>query len=48
MERIITGLRWKAVQPALVLQGAFAAESFEAQCHELGATMAAGLGFGIL
>ena len=31
MERIITGLRWKAAQPALVLQGAFSAGSFEAQ-----------------
>ena len=47
MERIITGLRWKAVQEPLVLKGDFHAV-FEAQCRELGATMAAGLELGVL
>lgn len=47
MERIIAGLRWRAVQPALILQGAYR-DAFEDQCRELGATVAAGLELGIL
>jgi len=42
VERIVTGLRWKAVQPALVLQGEFQ-PAFVGQCHDLGMLMAAGL-----
>jgi len=42
VERIVTGLRWKAVQPALVMQGEYK-ESFTEQTRELGLLMAAGL-----
>ncbi len=42
IERILTGLRWKSVQPALVLKGQYQ-PSFEAQCRDLGTYMAAGL-----
>ncbi len=42
VERIVTGLRWKAVQPALVLQGDFQ-DRFADDCRELGMLMAAGL-----
>lgn len=46
VERIITGLRWKPVQPALLLAGEFCPE-FVTRCEELGQTMAAGLEAGI-
>ena len=42
VERIITGLRWKPIQPALLLQGDFQ-PPFAEQCRELGMLMAAGL-----
>lgn len=42
VERIVTGLRWKAIQPTLVLQGDFQ-EHFVDDCRELGMLMAAGL-----
>jgi multimeric flavodoxin WrbA len=46
VERILTGLRWKAVQPPLVVVGDVHDEHLE-QLHELGMTMAAGLEAGI-
>jgi len=42
VERIIAGLRWKAVQPALIMQGDYQPE-FLKDTHELGMLMAAGL-----
>lgn len=47
VERIVTGLRWKRVQEALICRGEFR-EQFVQQCEELGAGMAAGLDSGIL
>jgi multimeric flavodoxin WrbA len=46
VERIITGLRWSAIQPCLVLQGDYT-QLFEADCEELGMLMAAGLETGV-
>ena len=46
VERITTGLRWRAVQPPLICRGAFR-EEFVGQCEELGTLMAAGLEAGI-
>ena len=46
VERIVTGLKWRAVQEALILQGDYQDE-FVAQCEELGTTVAAGLEAGI-
>lgn len=46
VEKIVTGLRWRAVQPPLIMGGAYD-DAFEAQCEELGLTMAAGLEAGI-
>lgn len=46
VETIVTGLRWRAVQPPLVCRGDFQ-ESFLGQCEELGTYMAAGLEAGI-
>lgn len=46
VETIVTGLRWRAVQPPLVCRGEFQ-ESFLGQCEELGTYMAAGLEAGI-
>jgi len=46
VERIVTGLRWKAVQPPLVMAGDFDDEFIE-QCRELGMTLAAGLEAGV-
>ena len=46
VERIVTGLRWKATQPPLLLKGDFQ-ESFIEECETLGAGMAAGLSLGI-
>ncbi len=46
VDRIVTGLRWNAVQEPLILSGDFQA-TFTAQCYELGAGMAEGLKMGI-
>ena len=46
VETITTGLRWRAVQEALVCRGEWW-EPFVVQCRELGAAMAAGLDAGI-
>ena len=46
VERILTGLRWKPVQPAFVVVGEVREEHL-AQCAELGMTLAAGLSAGI-
>ena len=46
IESITTGLRWRAVQPPLILHGEFR-EEFIGQCKALGAAMAAGLESGI-
>ena len=46
VERILTGLKWKLIQPPVVLKGDFRVE-FSDQCRELGMTMAAGLDAGI-
>lgn len=46
VERIVTGLRWRAVQPALVMRGALA-PAWLGQCRELGMTMSAGLDAGL-
>ena len=43
---IAAGLRWREVQPPLMLIGDFQ-ESFVPACHELGMTVAAGLAAGI-
>ena len=47
VESIATGLRWRAVQPALILRGDWQ-EDFLSQCTELGAAMAASLEAGII
>lgn len=41
-EKIITGLRWKQVQPPLIMKGEFQDEWLK-QCEELGLYMSAGL-----
>ena len=46
VERIVTGLRWKAVVEPLILKGEFS-EDFIAPCEELGMTLAAGLEAGV-
>ncbi len=46
VERIVTGLHWKQVQPVLLLKGEFKPE-FTDKCTELGMSMAAGLSAGI-
>ena len=46
VERIVTGLKWSAVQPCLTLKGNYS-DHFESQCSELGMLMAAGLEAGI-
>jgi len=46
VERIVTGLRWRAVQAPLICRGSFR-EEFIAEVEELGAAMAAGLEAGI-
>ena len=46
VETIVTGLRWKEVQPPLICRGEYAPD-FAAQCEELGLAMAAGLEAGV-
>lgn len=46
VETIVTGLRWRAVQEAVVYRGDFQAQ-FTTDCEELGMLMAAGLDAGI-
>ena len=46
IEKIIAGLKWKAVQSPLIMRGEFRSE-FIGQCEQLGQTMAAGLEAGI-
>jgi len=46
VEKIITGLRWKAVDDCLILKGEYSS-NFEAQCKEMGMLMAAGLDAGV-
>lgn len=46
VERIVTGLKWSAIQPCLVLKGEYQ-PAFEEQCEELGMLMSAGLEAGI-
>ena len=51
VETISTGLRWRAVQEALICRGPYSKEVGEqwlAQCRDLGAAMAAGLDAGVL
>jgi NAD(P)H-dependent FMN reductase len=47
IEKITSGLKWKAVQAPIILQGDYKDE-FEAQCEELGMLMAASLESGII
>ena len=42
IERLVTGLKWKAVLPPLVVTGELTDDDLE-RCHELGLTLAAGL-----
>lgn len=46
VERIVTGLRWRAVQDPLIMSGRFR-EEWLPPCEELGMAMAAGLEAGI-
>ena len=46
VQRIVTGLRWREVQPALIVVGEVNADSLIA-CRELGMTLAAGLEAGL-
>ena len=46
IETIVTGLRWKEVQPPLICRGAFQ-PAFADQCEELGLAVAAGLEAGV-
>ena len=46
VERIVTGLKWRAVVAPLVLVGSFR-EAWLEDCRELGMTMAAGLDAGV-
>ncbi len=47
IETIVTGLRWRAIQPPLICCGTYDAALFVKQCEDLGTTMAAGLEAGI-
>ncbi len=47
VERIITGLRWKAICEPVLLHGSFS-DAFIPQCEELGTLMAASLDTGIV
>ena len=42
IERLVTGLKWKAVLPPLIVTGELTGDDLE-RCHELGLTLAAGL-----
>lgn len=46
IERIALGYKWKRIAEPLIVRGEPAEQSL-AQCHELGATMAAGLSLGL-
>jgi len=46
VERILLGLKWKLIQPPLILKGDFCDE-FITQCTDLGTVMSAGLEAGI-
>ncbi|MEY1662991.1 flavodoxin family protein [Isoalcanivorax beigongshangi] len=46
LDSILTGLRWKLVQPPLLCRGDWD-DQFLSQCEELGLTLAAGLDAGI-
>ena len=46
VEKIVTGLRWRAVQPPLICKGSYR-PAFENACEELGLAMAAGLEAGM-
>lgn len=46
VQRITTGLKWKLMQPPLLLHGTWQ-DQFLSQCEELGANVAAGLVAGI-
>ncbi len=46
VERIVTGLRWRAVQTPLIMTGTYDA-AWLASCEDLGATVAAGLDAGL-
>ena len=46
VERIVSGLNWKAVQEPLLCRGGWQ-DAFEPQCEELALTVAAGLEAGI-
>lgn len=46
VETIITGLRWREVQPPLICRGDYSPD-FIPQCEELGLAMAAGLEAGV-
>ncbi len=46
IETIVTGLRWREVQPPLICRGDYSSD-FVPQCEELGLAMAAGLEAGI-
>jgi NAD(P)H-dependent FMN reductase len=46
VERIVTGLKWRQVQPTLICKGEFK-QDFLDDCENLGMTMSAGLEAGI-
>jgi multimeric flavodoxin WrbA len=46
VERIVTGLKWSAIQPCVTLKGDYD-PTFEPQCFDLGMLMAAGLETGV-
>ena len=46
IEKILTGLKWRLIQPTLVLKGDYS-EAFQNDCKTLGMTMSAGLDAGI-
>jgi hypothetical protein len=46
VERIVTGLKWRAIAPPLVVQGDVDQRALDA-AHELGQTLAAGLDAGL-
>jgi multimeric flavodoxin WrbA len=46
IERLVTGLRWKAIVPPVVVTGDVTPDDLD-RCQELGATMAAGLEAGM-